>query len=186
MLASGAAATKLIAGLPPPPITPVKGEALAVDRSENTFRHVIRCPAQPALPYLCPKAHGRVIIGATEIAGRRDADVDDAAIRKLRAGAADVVPAVRDWPEIERWSGLRPATPDGAPILGRDRRGPDGVFLALGHYRNGILLAPACAAALAREILAGENWGEGASPLTNLQPFRPERFVSGAGEGEHG
>jgi glycine oxidase len=184
VLASGAAATQLIAGLPPPPITPVKGEALAVDRGETKFRHVIRCPAQPALPYLCPKAHGRAIIGATEIVGRRDAGVDDASIRKLRAGAADVVPAVRDWPEIERWSGLRPATPDGAPILGRDRRGPDGVFLALGHYRNGILLAPACAAALAREIM-----GEGApslSPLTHLQPFRPERFVSSAGEGEHG
>ncbi|NOX82337.1 MAG: glycine oxidase ThiO [Alphaproteobacteria bacterium] len=194
VLASGAAATQLIAGLPPPPITPVKGEALAVqmgavqmaavDSGGHKFRHVIRCPAQPALPYLCPKADGRVIIGATEIAGRRDAGVDDASIRKLRAGAADVVPAVRDWPEIERWSGLRPATPDGAPILGRDRRGPDGVFLALGHYRNGILLAPACATALAREIL-----GEGApspSPLTHLQPFRPERFVSSPGEGEHG
>ncbi len=184
VLASGAAATQLIAGLPPPPITPVKGEALAVDRSENTFRHVIRCPAQPALPYLCPKADGRVIIGATEIAGRRDAGVDDASVRKLRAGAAEVVPAVRDWPEIERWSGLRPATPDGAPILGRDRRGPDGVFLALGHYRNGILLAPACAEALAREIL-GES-APSPSPLIHLQPFHPERFVSSAGEGEHG
>jgi glycine oxidase len=174
VLASGAAATKLIAGLPPPPITPVKGEALAVDRGDHNFRHVIRCPAQPALPYLCPKAYGRVIIGATEIAGRRDAGVDGASIRKLRAGAADVVPAVRDWPEIERWSGLRPATPDGAPILGRDQRGPEGVFLALGHYRNGILLAPACATMLASEILGGD--AVGASPLTHLQPFRPERF----------
>ncbi len=188
VVASGAAATQLIAGLPPPPITPVKGEALAVqmgavqmaavDSGGHKFRHVIRCPAQPALPYLCPKADGRVIIGATEIAGRCDASVDDASIRKLRAGAADVVPAICDWPEIERWSGLRPATPDGA---GRDRRGPEGVFLALGHYRNGILLAPGCAAALAREIL-----GEGASPLTHLQPFRPERFDCGAAIGEHG
>ncbi len=184
VLASGAAATQLIAGLPPPPITPVKGEALAVDSAENKFRHVIRCPAQPALPYLCPKAGGRMIIGATEIAGRRDAGVDDASIRKLRAGAADVVPAVRDWPEIERWSGLRPATPDGGPILGRDRRGPEGVFLALGHYRNGILLAPACATALAREILGGDAAGQ--SPLTHLQPFRPERFVSSTAEDEDG
>ncbi len=176
VLASGAAATQLVAGLPPAPITPVKGEALAVDRGDHNFRHVIRCPARPALPYLCPKAEGRVIIGATEIPGRRDASVDDASIRKLRAGAADVVPALRHWPEIERWSGLRPATPDGAPILGRDRRGPDDVFLALGHYRNGILLAPACAAALSRDILEGERPGEGPSPLTYLQPFRPERF----------
>ncbi len=184
VLASGAAATQLIAGLPPPPITPVKGEAFAVDRGDNEFRHVIRCPAQPALPYLCPKAEGRVIIGATEIAGRRDASVDDASIRRLRASAADVVPAVHDWPETERWSGLRPATPDGAPILGRDLRGPDGVFLALGHYRNGILLAPACAMALAREILGGD--AAGASPLTHLQPFRPERFDCGVAAREHG
>ena len=82
------------------------------------------------------------------------------------------MPALEHAPELERWAGLRPATPDSAPILGRDSRGPDNVFLALGHYRNGILLAPASADVLAQEIL---EESPSAAPF-DLSPFRPDRF----------
>ncbi len=166
VIASGAAATAgVIEDLPPPPVYPVKGEALAVRSPEAAFRRVIRGPGA----YLCPKAEGRVIIGATEIPNCDDKEIDDAAIIALREKAHALVPVAQSWPETERWSGLRPATPDKAPILGRDLRGPDGVYLALGSYRNGVLLAPASAEAVAGEVL-------GETPVIDLKPFRPDRF----------
>ena len=109
-----------------------------------------------------------MVLGATEQAYRKDYEVDGAAIALMAAKGAAAVPAMAGYAEIERWAGLRPATPDGAPILGRDPRGPEDLFLALGHYRNGILLAPASAAALADEMLGRER-GPG------IAAFRPDR-----------
>ncbi|HPE33152.1 MAG TPA: FAD-dependent oxidoreductase, partial [Parvularculaceae bacterium] len=71
--------------------------------------------------------------------------------------------------ELERWAGLRPGTPDGAPILGRPAESPEGLFLALGHYRNGVLLAPETAEKLTSLILEGEN-------ASALGAFSPGRF----------
>lgn len=175
VLASGAAATAegLVEDLPAPPVVPVKGEALALAMPEPLIRCVVRAPGA----YLCPKAGGRLVVGATELRGRDDYAVDAAAIEALKTGAAEAVPGAADLAELERWAGLRPGTPDNAPILGRDPRGPEGVFLALGQYRNGILLAPASAALLAREIVGGEA-------VTDLKPFAPDRF--GVGASDHG
>lgn len=166
VIASGAAAGTLIEGLPPPPIYPVKGEAAAFEMPSGAVRRVVRAPGA----YLCPKSGRRMIVGATEQDHCSDYEVDGAALADLVANGAAAIPAIANYREIERWAGLRPATPDGAPILGHDPRGPDGVFLALGHHRNGILLAPASAAALAAEIL-------GRGPATELAAFRPERFA---------
>ncbi len=172
VLASGAAATAgLIEDIEPPPVAPAKGEALALAMPYGLIRRVVRAPGA----YLCPKADGRLVIGATEYRGRDDLTVDDAAIAGLRRGAAAAAPATAELPEGERWAGLRPATPDAAPILGRDPRGPENVFFALGHHRNGVLLAPATAKALAREITGG-------APVTDLKPFAPDRFET-AGHG---
>ncbi len=166
VLASGAAPGAQVPGLPLPPVYPVKGEAAAFVMPEGAFRRVIRAPGA----YLCPKAGGRLIIGATEVKDRNDYEVDAASIARLAANGARAVPAVADYQEIERWAGMRPATPDRAPILGRDTRGPEGVFLALGHYRSGILLAPASATALAAEIRTG-------AAADATAAFRPERFT---------
>lgn len=167
VIASGAAAGALIDGLPPPPVHPVKGEAAAFTMPEGAFRRVVRAPGA----YLCPKSDGRLVLGATERDGCSDYEVDSAAIAAMVARGAAAVPAIAGYSETERWAGIRPGTPDGAPILGHDRRGPEGVFLALGHYRNGILLAPATAAALAAEIL-------GHGPAAEIAAFRPERFAA--------
>ncbi len=164
--ATGAASDWVIADVARPPVFPVKGEAFSVEAPPLTsVERVIRGPGA----YVCPKAGGRIVIGATEQRGRNDLAVSAAAIVTLRAGAVDVVPALDNCAEIARWAGLRPATPDGAPILGVDRRGPAAAWLALGHHRNGVLLAPASAAALAAEIL-------GNTPTIDLSPFRPDRF----------
>lgn len=165
VLAAGA-----VSGLTPMGLVyPVKGEATAI-RNEGVIRRVIRAPGA----YLCPKAEGRLVIGATEELGPivDYHSVADAAIAGLRANAARAVPALQGAEEVERWAGLRPGTPDGAPIMGRD---DNGRFLALGHYRNGVLHAPAAAEAVAALIL-------GEAPPFDITPFTLERFRrAGAG-----
>ena len=169
VIASGAAAASLIDGLPSPPVFPAKGEAVALKASGPALRRVVRAPGA----YLCPKAGGRLVIGATEYADRDDAGVDPEAVAGLVRDGARAAPVVSGYAEIERWSGLRPATPDRAPILGRDPRGPENVFLALGHYRNGVLLAPATAEVLCDAILKREGGAD-------IAPFRADRFEAAA------
>lgn len=170
VLASGAAAVGgLIEDLATPPIFSVKGDAVALSAPDDLIKRVVRAPGA----YLCPKAGGRLVIGASEAHGVEDLTTDPTAVAALCKNGARAVPALERAPELERWAGLRPATPDSAPILGRDPRGPDNVFLALGHYRNGVLLAPASAEVLAQEIL---EESPGAAPF-DLSPFRPDRFA---------
>lgn len=160
-LASGAVGGLVPRGL----VFPVKGEATAVAMKEGLFTRVIRAPGA----YLCPKAEGRLVIGATEEKGREDLTVAPAAVAALRASAAQAVPALDGAAELERWAGLRPGTPDGAPILGPDAAGR---HLALGHYRNGVLHAPVAAAAMAALMLGRR------SPV-DIGAFGPERFTAG-------
>ena len=118
-----------------PPLAPVKGEALAV--ASTAIDHVIR--TQNA--YLCPKSDGRLVIGATEYEGKSDTSPDAAAVDLLRSRAEVAVPGLVGAREISRWAGVRPGSPDGAPILGA-APGRPGLYFALGGYRNGILQAP--------------------------------------------
>ena len=94
-----------------------------------------------------------------------------AGVLALLGPALEPAPALADAPLLECWSGLRPGTPDGLPILGADAEVAD-LHYATGHYRNGILLAPVTAELLAREI-------EGEHPAA-LAPFSLSRFSSGA------
>lgn len=147
-------------------VHPVKGEAVAVTLEDGVLTRIVRAPGA----YLCPKAEGRLVIGATEAPGRNDLEVSEDGVAGLKAGAKRAAPVIGQAPEIERWAGLRPGTPDGAPILGQDE---DGRFLALGHYRNGVLHAPAAAQAMAALIL-------GRAPEFDLAPFSQARFAGNA------
>lgn len=151
--------------LPPGAIFPVKGEALALKRVIGAPSRVVRT----ARAYLCPKADGRVVVGATEVDRDWSLNTDAARVEALKAGAEFAFPALKDATEIERWAGLRPATRDGAPIIGAAPESP-GVILALGHYRNGILLAPATAEAIVRLIVERV-----ADPA--IAAFSPARFA---------
>jgi len=150
VMATGARIGEL-SPLPAGAVFPVKGEALALARVAGAPRHVVRT----SRAYLCPKSDGRVVIGATEVAHDWSLNTDNARVSALREGAVAAFPALKGANETERWAGLRPATRDGAPIIGPAPDGPHGLYYALGHYRNGVLLAPATARAIADLILAG-------------------------------
>jgi glycine oxidase len=144
------------------PIVPVKGQMLALAAMAGAPRHVVRMRDV----YVAPKARW-TLVGATEERGRADTDVDPAAIRRLREAAANVIGALADAPEIAAWAGVRPGTPDDAPMIGETAI--PGVFAAMGHYRNGILLAPATAETVADQMLDGK-----VSPIAAA--FSPRRF----------
>ncbi len=149
VIAAGCWAGQL-GGLPRPlPVEPVHGQLLAVATDPPLFRHVIDSPRC----YLVPRAD-RVIAGATvERVGFHKA-VTPWGMRRLLEGAVEIAPALEHAPIVETWSGLRPGTPDGLPILGRDPEVPN-LLYATGHFRNGILLAP-----LTGEVIGATLLGE--------------------------
>ena len=113
-------------------------------------RRVVLGPA-----YLVPRADGRLLVGATvEHVGFVKA-VTPEGITRLLGDAVRMFPALAAAPIVETWCGLRPDTPDHLPILGPTD--VEGLWLATGHYRNGILLAPATARALADWITEGRT-----------------------------
>ena len=115
----------------------------------------------------------RAIIGATVEDDGFDKTVRPADIAHLRALAAKLFPPIAEAPELETWAGLRPSTPDSLPLLG-PIPGQENQFLATGHYRNGILLAPATARVMA-ELIMGEPPSVDLAPFSPLRPRRPER-----------
>jgi glycine oxidase len=151
------------------PIAPVRGQILSLACLPPPIRHTI----YGASGYLVPKADGRVVVGATEDEAGFDARPNAAGVGYLLNMAAILAPALRTATFDTAWAGLRPASADGMPILGR-LPGWQNAFTACGHYRNGILLTP-----ITGEIIAHEVLEEQPHPLTAA--FRPDRFESLAG-----
>lgn len=155
-----------IEGLPAPlPVRPVRGQMLALALDEPLTTGLVAGPAA----YLIPReVDGRptLVVGASMDDAGFEVATDAATIAGLRAGAEALVPALRGRPELDRWAGLRPGTPDDLPILGVDPRLPRLVH-ATGHHRNGILLAPSTAAAVAEVVEGGAidpRWADAFNP----------------------
>ena len=151
-------------------VTPRKGQMLAVALPPSLpLEIVVRTPDI----YIVPRAAGprptRAIIGATVEDAGFDKVVHPSDIASLKARAVSLLPQLADATLLESWAGLRPVTPDYLPLLG-PKPGADGHFVAAGHYRNGILLAPATAHVMA-QILAGE------APAVDLGPYSPSRVL---------
>ncbi len=145
---------------------PRKGQMLAVRIPRELALHVVvRTPELYIVPRTTGPLAGRAVIGATVENAGFDKTVRPADIAGLHAQAAELIPALADAPEVESWAGVRPGSSDDLPMLGQvaERR-----FVAAGHYRNGILLAPATAFLMA-QLLLGEE------PKVNLGPFSPLR-----------
>jgi glycine oxidase len=117
--------------------------------------------------------HGDALLGSTMERAGYDARVTNEGLAQIFRGAVRLLPALLTQPVRRVWAGLRPATPDGRPILGRDPD-VDGLWYATGHGRNGILLA-----ALTGEIIAGLLTGSGTD--VDLAPIGVDRFAATPG-----
>jgi glycine oxidase len=150
----------------PIPTRPVKGQMLClVMPSPAPLKHVVRTPDV----YLIPRSDGRLLVGATVEEAGFDKRVDLPTIQRLHGAALALVPKLAEARILEDWAGLRPGTPDGLPILGATPT--PGYFVATGHFRDGILLAPITAQLMAAVL-------EDRNPEFDLSPFRATRFGS--------
>jgi glycine oxidase len=148
----------------PLPTRPVKGQMLCLAmHPRNLIKHVIRAPKA----YLIPRSDGRLLVGATVEEAGFDKRTDPARMQRFHQAAIELVPQLRDAKILEDWAGLRPGTPDNLPILGATST--PGYYVATGHFRDGILLAPITAQVMSAVI-------DGRDPEVDLTPFSPARF----------
>lgn len=145
------------------PARPVKGQMLALAAAHGLLRHVIRAPEV----YLVPRSDGRVLIGTTVEEAGYDKRTESPTIHRLQREAIRLVPALEQARVLEAWAGLRPGTPDELPMLGATSI--SGYFVAAGHFRDGILLAPVTARVMG-QLIAGER------PEQDLSKLSPRRF----------
>ena len=153
----------------PAPVAPVKGQMLAVELPASLpLEAVLRTRDFYVVPRTLGPNAGRAIIGATVEHVGFDKAIRPLDILTLHARASALLPELKEAHFLESWAGLRPGTADGLPILGATARQPR-YILATGHYRNGMLLAPATARVLA-DLL------DGSASAVDLSPFDPARF----------
>jgi len=130
-------------------IQPVKGEMIAFGGGGLTLSQSLR----GSEIYLSQKADGRIVAGATSVPGETGLDVTTRARTRLQTAAARMLPALGRQAVIDQWAGIRPGTPDGLPLIGASS--VPKIALALGVFRNGVLLAPAVAKVMADYVLDG-------------------------------
>jgi glycine oxidase len=145
-----------VPGVPPaarPPVRPVKGQMLAVrmDAAAPLLRHVVWAPKAS----LVPRRDGRLVVGGTVEERGFDPALTAGGVLALLDGAWRALPGIEELPIEEMWVGFRPGSRDDAPILGPSA--VEGLILATGHHRNGILLTPITADTVSRLILTGKT-----------------------------
>jgi glycine oxidase len=147
------------------PTRPVKGQMLCLAMpARDLLKHVVRTPEV----YLIPRSDGRLLVGATVEEAGFDKRTDPDTIQRFHRAALKLVPRLSEAKILEDWAGLRPGTPDGLPILGTTDI--PGYYVATGHFRDGILLAPITAEVMA-QIISDEK------PAYDLSSFSPCRFL---------
>ena len=150
---------------PPVPVFPRRGQILSLGMPSGAIHHILRWQHS----YLVPRATGELVVGATNEDAGFDLSTTPAGLGQLLNEAQAISSQVGNYPILEIWTGLRPATPDGFPVLGQSAL--PGVYYATGHYRNGILLAPITASIMSDLI-------ENHEPALPMEPFAPSRFAA--------
>lgn len=172
VLAGGSLSGRL-AGVPEavlPPVRPVKGQVLrlTVEKRHAPFlSRTVRAVVRGGQVYLVPRENGELVVGATTEELGWDTTVTAGGVYELLRDAHELVPGITELPLTETRAGLRPGSPDNAPLLGPT--GLDGLLLATGHHRNGVLLTPVTGDVLAHALATGELPDE-------ARPFTPKRF----------
>jgi glycine/D-amino acid oxidase-like deaminating enzyme len=144
------------------PVRPVKGQMLALVGGPG-LRHVVRADDV----YLVPRSDGRIVVGSTLENVGYNKEVELNTIQRLFQAALELVPGLAKSKKHEDWAGLRPASPDHLPILGETST--EEYFIAGGHYRDGILLAPITAKVITALVLRK-------TPACDLSAFAASRF----------
>jgi glycine oxidase len=172
VLAAGSLSGKL-AGVPAdvlPPVRPVKGQILrlTVPRAYAPFlSRTVRAVVRGSQVYLVPRENGELVVGATTEEMGWDTTVTAGGVYELLRDAHELVPGITELPLTETRAGLRPGSPDNAPLLGPTAL--PGLHLATGHHRNGVLLTPVTGDVMATVLTTG------ALPEEALA-FSPRRF----------
>jgi glycine oxidase len=172
VLAGGSLSGRL-AGVPRdvlPPVRPVKGQVLRLTmpgRHGPFLSRTVRAVVRGSHVYLVPRESGELVVGATSEELGWDTTVTAGGVYELLRDAHELVPGITELPLTETRAGLRPGSPDNAPLLGPT--GLEGLLLATGHHRNGVLLTPVTGDALAHALVTGELPEE-------ARPFTPKRF----------
>ncbi|WP_441246533.1 glycine oxidase ThiO [Kitasatospora sp. McL0602] len=173
LVLAGGCRSHLLPGLPEgvlPPIRPVKGQVLRlrIPPAYGPFlSRNVRAVVRGQHIYLVPRADGELVIGATSEEQGFDTTVTAGGVYELLRDAHELVPGLTELPLVETGAGLRPGSPDNAPVLGPTTL--PGLLAATGHYRNGVLLTPVTADLIAEQLATGRT------PDLAL-PFSPDRF----------
>ncbi|SEF47617.1 glycine oxidase [Thermomonospora echinospora] len=175
LLAAGAWSNDL-KGLPDgvvPEVRPVKGQVVRLRARAPFLGRATRGLVRGSSIYLVPRADGEIVVGATQEEMGFDTTVTAGGLWQLLRDARELLPGVTELEFAEVSAGLRPGSPDNAPVLGASAL--PGLFLATGHFRNGVLLAPVTADAMA-EMLVDGTVPEVAAPFTpdRFEPFEVE------------
>ena len=147
------------------PVHPVKGQIILLKTEPNTMKHIVKHDDA----YFVPRMDGRILVGASmeNVGFERSNTVS--IMHELLGATLKLVPGLKD-SEIERqWMGFRPGSPDGLPFLGPITSKP-GLWVATGHYRNGVALAPITAKVMTA-------WMLGSKPSLDMDAFLPERVI---------
>ncbi|MFD9445051.1 glycine oxidase ThiO [Streptomyces sp. NPDC060006] len=176
VLAAGSLSGRL-AGVPEdvlPPVRPVKGQVLRLTvpkRSAPFLSRTVRAVVRGSHVYLVPRESGELVVGATSEELGWDTTVTAGGVYELLRDAHELVPGITELPLTETRAGLRPGSPDNAPLLGPTEL--PGLLLATGHHRNGVLLTPVTGDVMAHALTTGELPDE-------ARPFTPRRFDTAA------
>ncbi|GAA3812241.1 glycine oxidase ThiO [Streptomyces phyllanthi] len=172
VLAAGSMSGQL-AGVPDhllPPVRPVKGQVvrLTVPKRYAPFlNRTVRAVVRGSRVYLVPRENGELVVGATSEELGWDTTVTAGGVYELLRDAHELIPGITELPLTETRAGLRPGSPDNAPLLGPTEC--EGLLLATGHYRNGVLLTPVTGDVMAHALTTGELPEE-------ARDFTPRRF----------
>lgn len=172
VLAAGSRGGQL-AGVPDavlPPVRPVKGQVLRLTvpkRYAPFLSRTVRAVVRGGNLYMVPRVNGELVVGATSEELGWDTTVTAGGVYELLRDAHELVPGITELPLTETRAGLRPGSPDNAPLLGPTAL--PGLLLATGHYRNGVLLTPITGDTMAHALTTGELPEE-------ARPFTPKRF----------
>jgi len=152
-----------------PPVRPVKGQILRLqaDPTRPLINHNVRAIVRGRPIYLVPRTDGEIVLGATSEELGFDQTVTVGGVSELLADARELLPGITELALAESSAGLRPGSPDNAPMIGPSEL--PGLVIATGHYRNGILLTPVTADGVAELLAAGVMPAE-------FKPFDPRRF----------